>query len=308
MKKIAIEEHWTMESADNADKVAGRLQDMDAAGIDMQVLSATMFYNDPRNKTPEDAAQWARDTNDSFFKITQKYPDRFASFAAITLNDPVAAARELERAVTELGFKGTLLGQEIKSHYLDESQYWVVLEAAERLDVPIYIHPAIPFPEMIAPYLTYPILSRSMWGFAAHTGLQAMRLIMGGIFDRYPNLKIILGHMGENIPYQLWRLDNRWLTEKDGWGGAVPPDPSANLKKKPSEYFRDNFYITTSGMFWHPVLQFACNVVGADKIMFAVDYSAESNKVAAQFIESAPISDDDKAKICHQNAERILKL
>jgi len=305
MKKIAIEEHWAMEGVD---KVAARLHDMDTGGIDMQVLSATMSYDDPRNKTAADAAKWAIDTNNAFFKITQKYPTRFASFAAITLNDPLAAAKELERAVKDLGFKGTMIGQELQGRYLDEPDYGVVLETAERLNVPIYLHPSLPAPDMIKPYSTYPILSRSMWGFAAQTGLHAMRMICGGVFDRFPNLKIILGHMGENIPYQLWRLDNRWKQEKDARPGGFDTDPSSNLKKTPSQYFKDNFYITTSGMFWHPVLKFACSVLGADRILFAVDYHFESNELASNFIESAPISQSSKDKICHLNAEKLLRI
>lgn len=305
MKKIAIEEHWKLEDVDN---VAERLEDMDEGGIDMQILSATMNFDDPRNKAAADAAKWAVDTNNAFYKIIRKYPTRFASFAAITLNDPQAAARELERAVKDLGFKGTMIGQEVPGRYLDESDYRGVLEMAERLDVPIYLHPSLPAPNMIKPYLEYPILSRSMWGFAAQTGLHAMRMICGGIFDRFPELKIILGHMGENIPYQLWRLDNRWKQEKDGRPGGFDTDPSSNLKKTPSQYFKENFYITTSGMFWHPVLQFACSVLGSDRVLFAVDYFFESNKVASNFIESAPLSRADKEKICHLNAEKLLRI
>lgn len=303
MKKIAVEEHWDKEAID---QVKERLREMDEAGIDMQVLSATLF---PGQKiSVAEAQSWARDTNNAFARVIDKYPKRFASFAAIALHDPNFAARELERAVIQLGFKGALTGPEITG-YLDEPEYGVFLETAEKMDVPIYIHPKVPPTEMIKPYLKYPILSRSMWGFAADTGLHAMRLICGGIFEKYPRLQIILGHMGENIPYQLWRLDNRWLNEKDGRPGMFAADISASLMKKtPSQYFKKHFYITTSGMFWPPVLQLALSALGADRILFAVDYSAESNKVAVQFIESMPMSDSDREKICHLNAERLLRL
>ncbi len=303
MKKIAVEEHWFMEGLDQVEE---RLRDMDEAGIDMQVLSATLFPG--QEISVADAQSWARETNDAFARLIDKYPERFSSFAAIALHDPDFAARELERAVTQLGFKGALTGAEITG-YLDEPEYWVFLETAERLDVPIYIHPKVPSADMVKPYLTYPILSRSMWGFAADAGLHAMRLICGGIFEKYPRLQIILGHLGENIPFQLWRLDNRWLNEKGGREGHFGTDISAKLmKKNPSQYFKEHFYVTTSGMFWPPALQLVLSAVGADRILFAVDYSAESNKVAAEFIESVPISESDREKICHLNAERLLRL
>ena len=205
----------------------------------------------------------------------------FSSFAAVSLIDPDSATKELERAVTDLGFKGAMTGSEFRGEYLDGQKYWVLLEMAEKLDIPIYIHPAVPSPDMVKLYLPYPILSRSMWGFSADTGLHAMRLICGGIFDRFPRLKIILGHLGEGIPYWLWRLDNRWQKEKDGMAGMFEPDTTAGtLKKKPSQYFRENFYVTTSGMFWHPPLQLCCSALGVDRVLFAVDYPMESNTVA----------------------------
>jgi len=209
MKKIAIEEHWVMEAVDTVEE---RLHEMDVTGIDMQVLSATMFYDDPRNKTPVDAAKWARDTNNAFYRITQKYPDRFASFAVITINDPDSAAKELERAVKELGFKGTMIGQEVKGEYIDEPKYGPILEMAQKTGCAHISASSVPAPDMIKPYLTYPILARSMWGFAAQAGLHAMRLICGDVFDRYPNLKIILGHMGKT-----------YLINSGGWitGGGM---------------------------------------------------------------------------------------
>ncbi|OGO20849.1 MAG: hypothetical protein A2144_14525 [Chloroflexi bacterium RBG_16_50_9] len=144
-----------------------------------------------------------------------------------------------------------------------------------------------------------------MWGYAAVAGLQAMRLICSGLFDRYPGLKIILGHMGESIPYWMWRIDNRWRNV----GIGVTPDPVIDkLRKKPSQYFKENFYITTSGMFWEPALQFCCQVLGADRILFAVDYPPESNRVATEFIESVTMINSDKEKICHLNAEKLFKL
>lgn len=304
MRKIAVEEHWTQTDLYQAE---ARIADMDAAGIDMQVLSATLFYDE--NLDASDGEKWARTTNEAFYTIIEKYPGRFASFAAVSLLDPDSAAKELERAVTELGFKGAMTGSEFRGEYLDNRKYWVLLETAESLDVPVYIHPVVPSPDMIKTYLPYEILSRSMWGFSVDTSLHAMRLICGGVFDRFPRLKIILGHLGEGIPYWLWRLDNRWQKEKDGIAGLFEADAVAGkIRKKPAEYFRENFYVTTSGMFWHPPLQLCCSALGADRILFAVDYPMENNIEAVQAIETLPVNDGDKEKIFHMNAERLLKL
>ena len=151
---------------------------------------------------------------------------------------------------------------------------------------------------MVNPYLAYPRLDSAMLGFAAEVSLHALRLICSGVFDQYPKLNIILGHMGEALPYWLWRIDNIWQR-----------GPFTNIPKRlPSEYFKDNFYITTSGMFWQPPLLCACLAVGADRILFAVDYPMESSEKAVQFIETAPICDSDKEKICHLNAEKLLGL
>ena len=238
--------------------------------------------------------------------IIDKHPDRFASFATLALQDPAASADELERAVKELGPKGTMIFSNIGGQYLDNQKFWIILERAEELGVPIYLHPGPPSDDMAAPYMTYPILTGAMWGYSAGTGLHAMRLIISGIFDKYPGLKIILGHLGEGIPYYLWRIDNIWLKQMDR---AEAPDSSAiKLQRTPTQYFKDNFYITTSGMFWPPALQFANSVLGADDILFAVDYPPESNITAVQFIDAAPVSDDDKEKICHLNAEKLLDL
>jgi predicted TIM-barrel fold metal-dependent hydrolase len=303
MKKIGVEEHFQKKGYSSIDS---RLRDMDEAGIDMQVLSATLMPNTAY--TVAEARAWAVEINDIMAKVIEKHPDRFSAFAAVSLLEPKEAALELERAVTQLGFKGALIGAE-KRTFLDDPEYGIFLETAERLDVPIYMHPKVPAEDMIGPYLKYPILSRSMWGFAAEAGLHAMRLILGGVFETYPKLQIILGHLGENIPYQLWRLDNRWKNEKDGMPGMFPADPSAALMKKlPSEYFKQHFYVSTSGMFWEPALQLAIQAMGIDRVLFAVDYNAEKNTEAVEFMKSVNLSREDKAKIYHGNAERLLKL
>ena len=280
---------------------SGRLREMDETGVNMQVLSLLGI----QQFAPEEGSMIAKTVNDELYEITQKYPDRFAGFAAIAPQDPKAAALEIERAVKILHLKGAILCGHIHGEFLDNQKYWPIFEMAQKLDVPIYIHPFMLSSDMIKPYLGYPGLAAAMLGFSAQTSLHAMRLILSGVFDKYTNLKIILGHLGEALPFWLWRIDSRWLEEQN--------DPSAstyykNLQKRPSQYFKDHFYVTTSGMFWEPVLQFTISVLSADRVLFATDYPFESMSKAAQFINSVTLSDFEKEKICHLNAEKLLKL
>lgn len=303
MKKICLESHIQKFGFDQK-QIEERLKDMDEAGIDMQVLSY-IFPIDESIDAAE-ATSIAKNANNELAKIVQKYPKRFAAFAAIALQNPDVAADELERAVKKLGLKATMIFLPVRGG-LDDKKYWVIFKKAEELDVPIYMHPGPPSPDMIKPFLTYPILRDAVWGYSAEGGLQAMRLIVSGLFDKYPNLKIILGHLGEGIPYWLWRIDNRWSKDKD-IDRYIPIAGPIKLKRTPVQYFKENFYITTSGMFWPLALQFVNTVLGSDRILFSVDYGAESNKEAVKFIESTPISENDKEKICHLNAEKLLRL
>jgi len=281
-----------------------RLKVMDEAGIDMQVLSLSFpgveFFD------ASDGTAMAKVVNDRLSQAVKQYPDRFAGFAALAPQDPDAAADELERAVKKLGLKGAVINGNIRGEFLDDQKYWAIFERAEKLDIPIYIHPKMPPPDMLKPYLAYPGLASAMAGFAAEASLHAMRLICSGVFDKYPGLKIILGHLGEAIPFWLWRIDSRYREEKES-------DPASaeiykNLQKNPSQYFKENFYVTTSGMFWQPVVQFVSSVLGSDRILFAVDYPYESSGEAVQFIESLQMDDGDKERICHLNAEKLLRL
>jgi len=270
-----------------------RLKIMDEAGIDMHVLSIGPGVEQL------DAAlgtKITRSVNDALAATIKKYPKRLAGLAAIAPQDPAAAADELERAVTKLGLKGAIIKSHIQGEYMDNPKYWTVFERAEKLDVPIYLHPKEPSPDLIKPYLAYPGLDGAMWGYAAEAGLHAMRLVLSGLFDKYPNLKIILGHMGEAIPYWLWRMESKG------------PSPERKLKRKISQYFKENFYFSTSGMFFQPALQCCYTAVGADRILFAVDYPAESSADGVKFIDSANMCDGDKEKICHINAEKLFKL
>ncbi len=276
----------------------GRLRDMDEVGIDMQVLSFSSTIVEVLDEP--DATAIARQSNDELAEASKRYPDRFTGFAAIPRHNPEAAARELERAVTKLGLKGACVKSHFRGEYLDNPKYSIILETAARLNVPIYIHPREPSPHMIKPYMEYPELVSAMWGFGAETSLHAMRLICNGAFDRYPNLKIILGHMGEALPFWLWRVDNIWINQ--GVASAQKP------RKIPSQYLHDNFFVTTSGMFSQPALMCAYLTLGADRILFAVDYPFESSREAVQFMESAPMCDSDKEKVYQLNVERLLTL
>jgi len=274
----------------------GRIKEMGEDGVDMQVLSLVSPGIQPFDAPT--ATAMAKRINEKLSEAVRKYPQRFAGLATIAPQDPDAAASELERAVKELGLRGASINSHTKGEYLDERKYWVILEKAEKLGVPIYIHPRLPSPDMVKPYLDYPRLDSAMCGFGHEVALHALRMIVSGVFDQFPKLNIMLGHMGEALPYWLWRLDNMWGRS-----------PDANkLKKLPSGYFKENIFITTSGMFWHPPLICAYLALGADRILFAVDYPMESAAAAVEFIDTAPICENDREKICHLNTEKLLGL
>jgi len=306
-QQLHVEVRWLPESkysVGNASALAGkilevgeqRIKEMEEDGIDMQVLSLVA----PGVQVFDAAtgASLAKRVNDQLYRLVQKYPKKFAGLAAIAPQDPRGAADELERAVKELGLKGASINSHTRGEYLDDKKYWVIFERAERLGVPIYIHPRMPSPGMAKPFLTYPALATAMNGFGAEVSLHALRLILSGLFDRHPGVKIILGHLGEGLPFWLWRLDNRWVRMPQGM----------TIKKKPSQYIKENFFITTAGNFSVPAFLCAYLELGADRILFAVDYPMESNQEAVQFIEALPVGDGDKEKVCHLNAEKLFNL
>jgi len=277
----------------------GRLDAMDQYGIDTQVVSLVS----PGVQVFDASAgtNLAREYNNQLAAATKDHPKRFAGLACIAPQNPKDAADELERTVREFGFRGCLINSHTKGEYLDDKKYWVIFERAQKLDVPIYLHPRAPSPEMMKPFTGYPetMLDSAMWGFTAEAALHSMRLICSGLFDEFPRLKIVIGHLGETIPYLINRIDNRY---------SVTPFPK-KLKKLPGQYFRENFLVSTSGMNEDPApLILAISVLGADNIMFAVDYPMEDAGVAVRFIDNAPISDKDREKICHLNAERVFSL
>lgn len=324
MKTIAIEEHFTTPMykqnvtanefrkfylasrseqlghdivEQNADIGAKRLAYMDAAGIDIQVLSFTT--PGPQAFGAETAIPLARDANDRLFETMKAHPDRFAGFAALPTADPKAAADELERTVTRLGFKGAMIHGHTQGSFLDEKKYWVIFECAEALGVPIYLHPTLPHPSALKAYFDgYEELARAGWGFAVDTSCHFLRIVFAGVFDAYPNLKIILGHLGEGLPFAMHRLNDHTYQAAARRG----------LKKTPLQYLRNNMLVTTSGNWYAPAFLCTLLALGADNILFAVDWPFEANTTAIEFLESLPISEVDKERIAHLNAERVLRL
>src|SRR5712691_2423276 len=276
-----------------------RIADMDAAGIDMQVLSLSGGFD---KLDPAFATVLARDTNDKLAVAVQAHPDRFAAFATLALQEPERAALEFQRCVQELGFKGALINGTSNGLFLDHPRFTPLFETAQALDVPVYLHPAPPPHEVKKAYygglpgnLGF-VLSTAGWGWHVETGMHCLRLIVSGLFDRFPKLKIIIGHLGEALPYYIVRAD-AFLTQS-----------TTHLKRRVPEHFHEHFYITTSGCFSLPPFLCALQVVGADRILFSVDYPYDSNIVGRAFLDALPVSAEDIAKISHGNAERLLKL
>ena len=278
----------------------GRIEAMDEAGIAMQVLSVTspgvQVYD------AEEGHDLAQSVNERLAEAVRAHPDRFAGLATIAPQDPARAAQELERAVTKLGMKGALINSHTKGEFLDEPKYWGIFETAQALDVPVYVHPRVPSADMVGPFQKYFGLEAAAFGFPIDASLHALRLILSGVFDDYPRLQIVLGHMGEGLPFWLPRIDKKI----ELFQGIHPPE--RKLEKPPSRYFHDNFWITTSGMNYEAPLMLAHQVMGPDKMLFAVDYPFEEAEEPVRVVDGAPISDVDRKKIYQTNAERVFKL
>jgi 2,3-dihydroxybenzoate decarboxylase len=276
-----------------------RLKEMDEAGIDIQVLS----HGAPstQNLPLEVAAKVAAETNDRLAKVVAANPKRFAAFGALPTVDPNAAADELERVVTKHGFKGAMLHGTSNGEFLDYEKYRPIYARAEKLDVPIYFHPASPNKQVNEAYYQdyvkdFPLVARPAWGYTVETATQAIRLILSGVFDKHPNLKVILGHFGETLPFLLWRIDSALKR---------PGGKQVDFRG----IFCKNFYVTTSGFFSTPALLCTMMEMGIDHILFAVDWPfVLDNKPAVEWLTNAPISPEDKAKIFSGNAKRLLRM
>jgi 2,3-dihydroxybenzoate decarboxylase len=274
-----------------------RLPEMDASGIDIQVLSLTV-PGLQLDLDPTTATDNARFANDYLAKVVANHPSRFAGFAALPLQDPDAAVEELARCVGELGFCGALVNDHTQGRYLDHPSYDALWGELARLNVPLYLHPGSVPVDRWHVIDGRPEIYGATWSWGAETGGHALRVVYSGVFDRHPDARLILGHMGEFLPFQLTRLDSRYLTL----------ETDRPLRRMPSQYFGPNVLLTTSGVFSPPALTGAVLAVGADAVMFSVDYPYESSQAAVDAFERTTLSDSDRAKIAHGNAERILRI
>lgn len=278
-----------------------RLADMNRYGIAKQILSAPVCSG----LLPEkEAAAVVSEANNELSQTVKMYPDRFGAFAVLPWSSPKAAAQELERAVNELGFQGAILAGRPtgKEAFLDDRQFAPVLEAAEALEVPIYIHPAAPMTAVQKCYYDglgdqlSARLSLYGWGWHHEAGIQVLRMILSGAFEKFPKLQLIAGHWGEMVPFFLSRLDQ------------ALPQTVTKLTRSITDTFRRNVYVTPSGIFDYPQLKFCMDMLGADRIIHSVDFPFISNQDAKPFIQNAPIGDEDKEKIAHCNAEKLFKI
>lgn len=273
----------------------GRIAVMDKGNIDMQVLSLSA----PQFTDRDFAIQVTTEANNKAFEAVKKYPTRFAAFASLPMVDPQAAVTEFERTVNQLGFVGGFICGSIGGEFLDQKKYWPVLEFAEANQVPIYIHPLFPLSSVTSTYLKdHEELWGPVWGFMIDASCHFLRMLVAGVFDAFPNLKIILGHLGESIPYNMERLHKHLLLYTQ----------EKKFKKTPIDYVRENMIITTSGNFSAPSLLCAASKIGMDNILFSVDWPDETNEEAVDFLKHLPLSQADIEKIAYRNAKRVMKL
>jgi predicted TIM-barrel fold metal-dependent hydrolase len=274
-----------------------RLAAMNAAGIELQVLS----HNQPGCQALDAAAAipLAREVNDLLAAAVNAHPNRFAGLAALPTADPAAAVKELDRAVTRLGFKGAMINGHTQGAFLDDKRFWGIFECAQALGVPIYLHPSKPHPAVMGAYFAgYEELALAAWGFGIDTGAHFLRLVFAGVFDAFPHLTFILGHLGEGLPFMLHRINDQTHLAAGRRG----------LKKTPAQYLTDNLVVTCSGNFSAPA--FLCTVLalGVDNVLFSVDWPYESNIAAVEFLKRQPLGPHEMEKVAHGNAERVLRL
>jgi len=317
LRKIGLEEHFMMPSfldylAETKQNIRpelyakavpllsdfgnSRLDTMDQNGVDYVVLSLSGpgVQIEPDTKR---ATRMARECNDYLAKQTHLRPNRYGGFAHLALQDPQGAADELERCMSQLGFKGALINGATNGVYLDDRRYDVFWERVEALNAAIYLHPANPV-DHPAMYADHPEMWGPTWSWAVETCSHAMRLIFSGVFDRFPKVNLILGHMGETLPIQLWRLDSRYAISNQTYP----------IKKKPSEYARQNIKITTSGVCSDAALRCSIDALGVENVMFSIDYPFENTKLATDWIKVAKLTDTERQLVSHQNATNLLRL
>jgi predicted TIM-barrel fold metal-dependent hydrolase len=313
-KIIAVEEHFMHPSLSNhlghaaqqPDQIKKRLFDfsdirireMDSAGIDVQILS----HQSPGSQRlkNEVAIDACKDVNNALAQVISNHSDRFLGFAMLPTNLPIDAASELRRSVEELGFKGAMIHGLSSGRMVDEKFFWPIFAEAERLDVPIYLHPALPDKEVTeryyAPYdASHPMLTRAAWGFGVEAGTQAIRMILSGIFDKHPNLKIILGHLGEAIPFWLPRIQE-----------SLSRTESQQINFE--DIFKSNFWITTSGFFSDHALELCVNTLKLDHILFAIDWPYANNETGVNWLQNSKIKPSIKSDIFSENAQNLFRL
>ncbi|HTR00161.1 MAG TPA: amidohydrolase family protein [Candidatus Acidoferrum sp.] len=283
-----------------ADLGAMRIADMDATGIDHQILALTSPGVQVFDKTT--AVSLARETNDILADAVRKYPTRFSGMTAIAPQAPELAAQELERCA-KFGFKGIIINSHTMGEYLSDQKFWPILEAAEAMNLPIYIHPNTPPPKMIEPFVEAG-LDGAIFGFGVETGLHLLRIITAGAFDRFPKLNIIVGHMGEALPYWMYRLDYM----HNAGVKAARYESMKPLKKKVSDYLKENVYITNSGMAWEPAIKFAQQVCGVDRVMYAMDYPYQYTPQEVIDLDNMQMDVATKKKFYQGVAEQVFKL
>jgi len=278
-----------------------RIGDMDATGIARQILSLTnpgvqVFDADT-------GTGLATSFNDQLAEAIRKHPDRFSGLAAIAPQNPSGAAKELERSVRKLGLKGAIINSHTQGQYLDDPKFWDIFAAAESLDVPIYLHPNTPSSRMYEPFAEWG-LEGAIYGFAVETSVHLLRIIFAGVFDRFPRLRLVVGHLGEGLPYWFSRID--FFHAANVASGRYPN--VKKLGKKPSEYFKDSVWVTTSGMAWEPPILYCQKVLGVDRVLYAMDYPYQFVPAEVRVTDNLPIDEADKKKLYQSNAETVFKL
>lgn len=274
----------------------GRLADMDAAGIDIQLLSLTS----PGVQVFDAATahSLAVLTNDQIAEAVRRHPTRFRALAAVAPQNPQAAAREIERAKAKLGLNGVIINSHTRGEYLDDQKFWDIFAAAEAHDMAIYLHPQPPSPTMQKPYLDRG-LERAIMGFAHEVSMHALAIITRGVFDRFPKLKLVIGHGGEGLPYMMYRIDYMYQNARFKF-------PKTRLK--PSDYMRRNVYITTSGLPYAPAILYAQRELGMDRVLFAMDYPYQYHVEEVIWSDELPLSAAEKKQFFQTNAERVFNL
>jgi 2,3-dihydroxybenzoate decarboxylase len=278
-----------------------RLADMDATGIDRQIISLTAPGVQVFDAAT--AVSMARDANDELADAVRRLPHRYSGLTAVAPQDPRAAAAEIERGKRQLGMKGVIVNSHTQGEYLDHPKFSDLLAAAEAENAPIYLHPQSPSKGLIAPLLESG-LDGAIYGFGVETGMHMLRMIVSGVFDRYPRLQVVLGHLGEALPFWLFRLDymHRATVAAARYSQMRP------LQRRISDYLRENVYVTSSGMAWAPAIRFCQDVLGMDRVLYAMDYPYQF--VAGEVVASdaVPLSDQDRRQFFQINAERVFSL